>query len=107
MERGHDIGERKHEQTYDVMCTPSAECQSSRRRVGCWRLTRPVHYLMEDVAELDLPVPPYNVERLNRAATTFASLGSREAALEAMRRSKLSDFKPITVSRVAAFLPAL
>ena len=28
VERGHDIGERKHESTYEVICTPSPERES-------------------------------------------------------------------------------
>ena len=27
VERGHDVGERKHESNYDVICTPSQDCE--------------------------------------------------------------------------------
>lgn len=53
---------------------------------------------MEDVAELKLPVPAYDVERLNRAAILCTSLPNRDAALEFMRASKLPAFRPIAVS---------
>lgn len=61
---------------------------------------------MEDAADLKLPVPAYDVERLNRAASTFTSLGDRDAALEVMRRSKPADFHPIVVSNCARFQPS-
>ena len=43
-----------------------------------------------------LAVPPYDVERLDKAITTYTALG-HDRALEAMRTSKLADFSPIHV----------
>jgi hypothetical protein len=54
---------------------------------------------MQEVQQLKLPVPSYDVERLNRAATTYTSLnGDRDEAFQVMRHLKLSSFNPIIVS---------
>ncbi|RSH90248.1 putative PHD type zinc finger protein with BAH domain-containing protein [Saitozyma podzolica] len=80
IERGHDVGERKHESTLDVISTPSTDFD----------------LYMQEVQQLKLPVPSYDVERLNRAATTYTSLnGDRDEAFQVMRHLKLPSFNPI------------
>lgn len=64
-------------------------------------LTCPVDLYMQEVQQLKLPVPSYDVERLNRAAQTYTSLtGDRDEAFQVMRHLKLSSFNPIIVSPV-------
>lgn len=53
---------------------------------------------MNEVSQMMLPVPEYDVERVDRALATYTSLG-HQAALSKMRSSRVSDFNPIEVSR--------
>lgn len=93
VERGHDIGERKHESTYDVICTPSDE-----REYRSLVILTPVNTYMDQVKSLsNLPVPNYDVERLNKAASAFTTLGSR-SAMKHMASLKLPDYNPIIAS---------
>ncbi len=55
---------------------------------------------MDQVAALTLPVPTYDVQRLDRAVSLYTALG-REGALRAMRHLKLADFSPIIVGLIA------
>jgi hypothetical protein len=52
---------------------------------------------MEDVAAMKLPVPPYDVERLDRAARSFTQLGYA-GAMDSLRQTTLADYRPIIVS---------
>lgn len=58
-----------------------------------------VNAYMEQVAALTLPVPPYDVVRVDKAIKCYTKYG-RDKALAMMRALKLSDFDPITVSRI-------
>lgn len=44
-----------------------------------------------------MPVPPYDVRRMNMAVESYTAMGS-EAALQHMQSRKLADFNPIEVS---------
>ena len=44
----------------------------------------------------NLPVPDYDVERLNKAASAFTSLGSK-SALKHVASLKLADYNPVIV----------
>lgn len=46
---------------------------------------------MDQVARLNLPVPPYDINRLNKAVTAFNTMG-HDAALAFMKTQKLEDF---------------
>lgn len=98
MERGHDNGERRHESTYDVICTPSNE----RERATIESRERsliPVNSFMDSVKALNsLPVPDYDVERLNQAALAFTAKSARDG-MKQMISLKKADYRPITVSR--------
>ncbi|OCF76650.1 hypothetical protein I204_02349 [Kwoniella mangroviensis CBS 8886] len=52
---------------------------------------------MDEVRSFKLPVPSYDVERLNLAIDSYTTMG-REKATQFMRRTKLADFKPIHFS---------
>ena len=96
VERGHDKGERKHESTYDVICTPSEERKLVHRE------SRPslmsVNTFMDSVKALtNLPVPEYDVERLNQAALAFTTKGAREG-MRHMISLRKADYRPISVS---------
>ena len=51
---------------------------------------------MVRAATLNLPVPAYDVERLDRSALAFTSLGG-ERALRAMGVLQLEDYHPVVV----------
>lgn len=57
----------------------------------------PVNNYMELVESYHLPVPSYDVERLNTAAIMFRAYG-RDEALKRMTALKYEDYKPIIVS---------
>lgn len=94
VERGYDPGEKKHESTLEVWCTPSDE-----RECNCVGGSNfPVDAFMDEVRELKhLPVPSYDVRLLNRAALLFTTVG-RDKALQTLKSLKLADFDPIIVS---------
>ena len=46
---------------------------------------------------MNLPVPAYDVERIDRALSAFTTQG-REAALNTMRTSRANDFNVVAVS---------
>jgi hypothetical protein len=97
--RGHDVGERKHESTIDVICTPTTDCEYCLIAV----LTILVDLYMQEVQQLKLPVPFYDVERLDRAAATYTALNEdRDEAFQVMRHLQLQDFHPIIVSSPSA-----
>ena len=52
---------------------------------------------MDDVAAMKLPVPPYDVTRLNKAAQAFTR-SQYDGAMRTLRSLRLADFDPITVS---------
>jgi hypothetical protein len=52
---------------------------------------------MDEVAGLKLPVPPYDVTRLDLAIKRFTAL-EKQLAYRAMRNASVDEFKPITVS---------
>ncbi|KAL1409778.1 putative PHD type zinc finger protein with BAH domain-containing protein [Vanrija albida] len=78
VERGYDPGEKKHESTLEVWCTPSDELDN----------------FMEEIRGLSLPVPSYDIRLLNRAPLLFTTVG-RDKALQALKSLKLADFNPI------------
>ncbi|ORX34360.1 hypothetical protein BD324DRAFT_635569 [Kockovaella imperatae] len=88
VERGHDVGERRHESSIDIWCTPSADLNT----------------YMNDLQSLKMPVPPYNVDRLNRGVLLYTTLG-HDRALKIMRGMRLDDFPPkmFTPEEVAIF----
>jgi hypothetical protein len=51
---------------------------------------------MDDVAAMKLPVPPYELTRLNRAAQAFTRF-QYDGAMRSLRSLRLADFDPITV----------
>lgn len=52
---------------------------------------------MDAVAQLQMPVPPYDVRRLNKAVESYTAMGP-DKALKYLQSLKLSDFNPIEVS---------
>lgn len=62
-------------------------------------LMGPVGSYMDEVGQLKLPAPDYDVERMDRALTAYTNLG-RDAAISAMRSSRNGDFNPVVVSAV-------
>jgi hypothetical protein len=99
VERGHDIGERKHESTITIMSQPSEDCRLTDYSLEL-KLIRSVNNYMDVVESYGLPVPPYDVERLNTAAIMFRAFG-RDEALKRMTALKYEDYKPIIVSLTA------
>ncbi|WWD07955.1 hypothetical protein V865_006064 [Kwoniella europaea PYCC6329] len=81
IERGYDPGERKYESSLTLRSRPSDDLNS----------------YMDEVRSFKLPVPSYDVERLNLAIDSYTTMG-REKATQFMRRTKLADFKPIHFS---------
>jgi hypothetical protein len=51
---------------------------------------------MDEVADLKLPVPSFDVDRKIRAAALYTASG-RDAALRAMRATRAVDFSPVMV----------
>ncbi|EIW68698.1 hypothetical protein TREMEDRAFT_31780 [Tremella mesenterica DSM 1558] len=49
---------------------------------------------MEEVSKMRLAVPPYDLERLNKAVGAYTAHG-REKALTIMRNARLEDFSPV------------
>lgn len=58
---------------------------------------------MEDVRQLKMPIPSFDVRRLNRAIEAYTTMG-RDKALKYMQSLKLADFNPIEVSWDAQFV---
>lgn len=53
---------------------------------------------MDQVAKLNLPVPPSDISRLNKAVNAYYTMG-HDAGLQFMRSQKLEDFgNPLIVS---------
>jgi len=52
---------------------------------------------MEEEMKLKMPVPAYDVRRMNKAVESFTTMGP-EKALSYMQSLKLADFNPIEVS---------
>lgn len=77
-ERGRSPGERKHESTIELWSAPSDDLAD----------------YMEHVKRLHLVVPPWDLERLNLALSSYTSMG-REAAYNFMSHTMLTDFRPI------------
>lgn len=85
-ERGFDPDENAHATTLTVLSEPEPgrEC----------RLPAPltsVGPFMGDVARLNLPVPPYDINRLNKAVSAYHTLGP-DAGLKHMKAQKLADY---------------
>lgn len=78
VERGRSPGERKHESTIELWSAPSDDLAD----------------YMEHVKRLHLVVPPWDLERLNLALSSYTSMG-REAAYSFMCHTVHSDFRPI------------
>lgn len=51
---------------------------------------------MQEVSELNLPVPAYDVERMDRALSAYTSQG-RQPALNTLRTSRAQDFNLVAV----------
>ena len=63
-----------------------------------WRLwLTSVTQFMEEEMKLKMPVPAYDVRRMNKAVESFTTMGP-EKALSYMQSLKLADFNPIEVS---------
>ncbi|OWZ60874.1 hypothetical protein AYX15_06876 [Cryptococcus neoformans] len=77
-ERGRSPGERKHESTIELWSAPSDDLAD----------------YMEHVKRLHLVVPPWDLERLNLALSSYTSMG-REAAYSFMSHTALTDFRSI------------
>jgi hypothetical protein len=52
---------------------------------------------MQNAAKLSLPVPAWDVERLNRSAISYTTLGP-DRGMKALTSLKLADYRPIIVS---------
>jgi hypothetical protein len=74
------------------------QAQLVSRVVPAWELTTVDVYMSRVRAMKGLPVPEYDIERLDIAATSFSTLGA-ERAFKRMNQLKLEDYKPIIVSR--------
>ncbi|WVQ76766.1 hypothetical protein IAR50_006440 [Cryptococcus sp. DSM 104548] len=79
VERGHDDGDKKYGATIELISRPSSDLDG----------------FMEDARNLDLAVPPWDVDRLNLAISSFTTLGAKQA-MNFMRTRKLQDFNPAT-----------
>ncbi|GMK59807.1 hypothetical protein CspeluHIS016_0900240 [Cutaneotrichosporon spelunceum] len=74
-ERGFDPDENAHTPTLTVLSVPDPGLGP----------------FMDDVASLNLPVPPYDINRMNKAVVAYHDKGAEEG-LKYMKSQKLADF---------------
>lgn len=81
LERGYDPGEQNHDPTLMVLSEPSDDLAD----------------YMEEVRRMKMPVPPYDVRRLNAAVEAYTAYG-RDDAIRYLKSLKLADFNPMVWS---------